>query len=243
MATAGSQGKAAAPPAGHARERTGASETVPRDRGTAHRRRASGRGRGTRWAKPDLWANPNLRGTPRTWGDSHAAGHSVSRFGTSLGAQNASGTEGDPDGPRQRSADALRGGLPPGGIVERRPAASTAGAGHDRRAGRRARPPAATPARGLHLRDSPPQGAASRRPGLPRSGGQVPLWLHARQHDARYCRTRARARLRWRSSTRTGVRRRGRLVRDGIGWRLTPRARTRPGPARTSPPGACAPGC
>jgi hypothetical protein len=52
-----------------------------------------------------------------------------------------------------------------------------------------------------------------------------------------------RLRTRWRSSTRTGVRRRDRLVRDGIGWRLTPRARTRPGPARTSPPGACAPEC
>ena len=81
MATAGSQGKATAPPAGHARERPGAWKPYPRDRGTAHRRRAGGRGRGTRWRSPTYGQNPNLGGTPRPWGDSHAAGHRVSRLG------------------------------------------------------------------------------------------------------------------------------------------------------------------
>ena len=141
--------------------------------------------------RPSLWAQPaNLWQTPDLCVSDeperqHAAGHSV-RLETSLRAQNASATEADPTGRRGASAGPPRSAQPPGGIVERRPAASTpvpltadALVGADG-------PCATPPADAGHLRDSRPQVAAARRPDAASRRKPSPLWLRAREHDARY---------------------------------------------------------
>jgi hypothetical protein len=242
MATAGSQGKATAPPAGHARDRPGASKLDPRD---AERLIDAARVGGAE----ALDGRSPTYGQTRTSGARHEPGATATQRATaSAGLERAS----------ERRMPAVPRAIPTGRASDQqmpcaaacRPAASSS-AGPPRR-----RPvPVTTDA--LVGADEP-CGAARSRPAPPRQPAAGRGCTSARPAPRRWpspavaarpatrctvCRTRARARLRWRSSTRTGVRRRGRLVRDGIGWRLTPRARTRPGPARTSPPGACAPEC
>ncbi|MDF2781371.1 MAG: hypothetical protein K0S96_1175 [Geminicoccaceae bacterium] len=122
MATAGSQGKATAPPAGRARDRPGASETArarPRNGSSTPRERAWPRhstGKARPMGKTRTWRHAtNLVRQPRSgpprqpaWNEPRSAECQPYR-GRSRRA-------------RQRSADALPGRLPLGGGVERRPA-------------------------------------------------------------------------------------------------------------------------